>query len=166
LRGEVIDHLPKRLSFLRAPHGRVYGRQPGRNVDDRHVFNRNFAPTGLVAVVVGNQVMRDAVQPGGKRQTHKPVTAEVVQGFQKNPRGQVFRVVHAAHAEVDVVIDAFDVPLIQLSERVRVCFCSFDKLRFRAQWVHKYSEWHYSIPMYRGKALSSLPGIPAGNTPV
>jgi len=81
-------------------------------IRDGKVFNGNLLRPQPVAVIIGDQVMRDAVEPGRKGQPHVFVSTDAFQRLEKNLRSEVFRVIGIADPKIDVVIDPLYVAFV------------------------------------------------------
>jgi len=87
-------------------------------------------------MIIGNLIMGDAVQPRGEWQPHVFIITDGLQGFEKYLAGQVFGIMHITSPEVDVVIDALHILLVELSKRLRINFGALDQFLFFMLRVH------------------------------
>ena len=77
---------------------------------------------------IGHQVVRDAVQPGGKGQSAILVTVQVAECPVKGPRRQVFGIVMVSRTIVNIAIDFLDVLFVQLAKRFWIAFGTGNQL--------------------------------------
>ncbi|MCK7519437.1 MAG: hypothetical protein MZV64_17745 [Ignavibacteriales bacterium] len=117
--GRRADQLEQRILLLRCGPGSLSGWSPLAGRIGRS-SRRNLLLAAAVAMPVGDQVVRNAVQPGRKRHAAIGVVDDVVHRPLENTRCQVFGIVHVARPVVHVVEDAIHITLIELTEGIAV----------------------------------------------
>ena len=100
----------------------AFGRQ------HRDISDGDFLSAAAVTVPIGDQVVRDAVQPGRKRQSSVLVPVKVSEGAVERPGGQILGVVVVSCPVIDVAIDLVYVPFIERPKRFRVALGTRNQL--------------------------------------
>src|SRR5262245_47306672 len=93
------------LAFLRQPIGSI-----GFFDECDRVVEPHIAAAAFIAMPIGNQIMRDAIEPGSKRRAAIVILVYVCQGAIENARGQVLGILFIADAVKNVTVDAVNVP--------------------------------------------------------
>ena len=82
--------------------------------------SRIFWMARAVAVPIGDEIVRDAVQPRREGRAARLVLVDVTEGAIKHARRQVFRFRHVPDAIKNVIVDAIHEAFVQFAERIRV----------------------------------------------
>ena len=90
------------------------------HADQRDFVQAHHLTAALIAVPVGDQVVRDAVQPGRERHALLTVAANVRHRPLKRSLSQILCFVMVARAVVNVVVNFADIALVQDSKSRRV----------------------------------------------
>src|SRR5438094_1591550 len=71
-------------------------------------------------IAIDEQVVGDAVEPGGKRNPARPVALNGIDHLQKDLLGEVFRVGLVAQSGEQISVDPIEMPVIELGQCSRV----------------------------------------------
>ena len=93
------DQIPFRVVPFRRKHG--------------HIIDGDLLPPASVTMPVGNQVVRNAIQPGGKWNAAVRIVLNMVHRPLKDAGGEILRVVEVPRSVVNVVEDTVDVTLVE-----------------------------------------------------
>jgi hypothetical protein len=87
---------------------------------DGHIVDRNFLPPAAVSVPVGNQVMSNAIQPGGEWNTAIRIVLDVIHCPLKDASSEILRVMEVPRSVVNIVEDAVYVTFVEQTKRIAV----------------------------------------------
>ena len=118
LRWQLADEFEKRILFFSVDKFGL--RMVAFSGQYRQVTDGDFLPAAAVTMPVGNQVVRNAIQPGREWDTAVCVIVNVVHRPLKDASGDVFRVVRVPCPVVHIIEDAVDVALVEFAKRTIV----------------------------------------------
>ena len=114
LRWQFADEFEKRILFFGV--NKLDLRMVTFGGQYRQVTNGDFLPATAVAMPVGDQVVRNAIQPGREWDAAVCVIVNVVHRPLKDASGDVFRVVHVPRPVVHIIEDTVDVALVEFAK--------------------------------------------------
>jgi len=82
----------------------------------RQVTDGDFLPAAAVAMPVGDQVVRNAIQPGREWDAAVRIIVNVVHRPLKDASGDVFRVMRVPRPVVHIIEDTVDVALVEFAK--------------------------------------------------
>ena len=117
-RGQAPDEFEKRILLLGTDQ--VLLRVIALRRQHGHIVDGDFLPPAAVTMPVGNQVVRNAIQPGRKGNAAICIILNVIHRPLKDAGGEILRVVEVPRSVVNVVEDAVDVALVEQTKCIAV----------------------------------------------